>query len=115
MVSSESAWDIPEERRRIQPATALEITQKLFKEIMILTWSPTQHDSQLLKEFKIIYPDLNDFVNSTAAVRVNGYLDGYGSPKDLEDVLTSLGLSPNSNKKLSEIVRRVEGSMGERC
>ncbi|MFH1636164.1 MAG: peptide-methionine (S)-S-oxide reductase, partial [Chloroflexota bacterium] len=31
-----------------------------------------------------MYPDSDDFVNSTAAARVNGYLGGYGTLADLQ-------------------------------
>jgi peptide-methionine (S)-S-oxide reductase len=64
-----------------------------------------RQDRELMKEFNTIYPSDDDFVNSTAAARVNGYLDGYGTPEALEKELDSLGLSPEANKKLMEIVR----------
>ena len=57
-----------------------------------------------MKEFKAIYPNDNDFVNSTAAARLNGYLAGYGTPATLETELHTLGLSPEGQKKLSRKV-----------
>jgi len=39
--------------------------------------------------YREIYPDIDDFINSTATARVNGYLAGYGeldSPSDLYDL-----------------------------
>ena len=37
-----------------------------------------QQVEELAKEFKAKYPDINDFTNSTAVARVNGYVAGYG-------------------------------------
>ena len=63
-----------------------------------------RQDRELMKEFNAIYPSDDDFVNSTAAARVNGYLDGYGTPETLRKELDSLGLSPEADKKLVDIV-----------
>ena len=57
----------------------------------------------LMADFRAMYPDTNEFVNSTAAARVNGYVDGYGTPETLQRELESYGLSPAGNKKLLEI------------
>lgn len=54
----------------------------------------------LLREYTAIYPDLEDFVNSTAVARVNGYLGGYGTSDQLADEIGSLGLSPEGREKL---------------
>ncbi|MEJ2315295.1 MAG: hypothetical protein P8Y85_11250 [Nitrospirota bacterium] len=40
-----------------------------------------------------MYPVFTDFVNSTAAARVNGYLAGYGSCQTLRQDIDMLGLS----------------------
>ena len=55
-----------------------------------------------MNEFKGIYPAEDDFVNSTAAARVNGYLDGYGTLEELLEELPGFGLSPSADKKLIE-------------
>lgn len=47
----------------------------------------------IAREFHAMYPDEADLVNSTAAARVNGYLDGHGSCLALERDADSLGLS----------------------
>jgi len=57
----------------------------------------------LMADFSAIYPDTDEFINSTAAARVNGYVDGYGTPEALQKELESYGLSPAGNKKLLEI------------
>jgi peptide-methionine (S)-S-oxide reductase len=73
-----------------------------------------RNDRDLMTEFNGIYRANLDFVNSTAAARVNGYLDGYGTPEDLERELASLGLSPAAGKRLQAIVGR-RGKIGGRC
>ena len=46
------------------------------------------------------YPDERDFVNSTAAARINGYLDGYGTKEQLAREVDQLGLSQPARKRL---------------
>ena len=63
-----------------------------------------QQSSTFMDVFAAIYPDPVDFVNSTAAARVNGYLGGYGTPADLQAEIDDLGLSPEAQEALLEIV-----------
>ena len=58
---------------------------------------------QLESEFEAIYPEINDFVNSTAVARVNGYAVGLGTQATLQEELDSLGLSSAGKAKLLEI------------
>jgi peptide-methionine (S)-S-oxide reductase len=58
----------------------------------------------MMAEFSDMYPLDEDFVNSTAAARVNGYLGGYGSPEVVKSEIGELGLSPAASKKLLDIV-----------
>lgn len=58
----------------------------------------------LIREFEIIYPATDDFIDSTAAARVNGYLGGYGTFADLETEMGDLGLSPAGSEKLLNMV-----------
>lgn len=58
----------------------------------------------LLSEFEAIYPNALDFVNSTAAARVNGYLGGHGTLASLEAEVGDLGLSPAAQEVLRERV-----------
>jgi peptide-methionine (S)-S-oxide reductase len=67
-----------------------------------------QQVPDLMKEFSAIYPDNDDFVASTAAARVNGYLGGYGTVEALQAELSSLGLSPEGSQKLLDIVYALE-------
>ena len=58
----------------------------------------------MMAEFSAMYPLDDDFVNSTAAARVNGYLGGYGSPETVKSEIGELGLSPSASKKILDIV-----------
>lgn len=62
-------------------------------------------NADMTKEFAAIYPDAKDFVHSTAAARVNGYLAGRGSVEQLKKELDLLGLSADGKKKLQVFVR----------
>jgi peptide-methionine (S)-S-oxide reductase len=64
-----------------------------------------QQVPELKREFRTIYSADQDFTNSTAAARVNGYVDGYGSPAKLKTEIDDLGLSPAGKKALLERVR----------
>ena len=57
-----------------------------------------------------MYPDTDDFINSTAAARVNGYVAGYGTLETLQEELDSLGLSPEGNERLLSIVRTYDSA-----
>ena len=59
-----------------------------------------QQDPALTAEYDALYPDMKDFVNSTAVSRVNGYLGGYGNLAQLKKEINSLGLSPEGRKRL---------------
>ena len=60
----------------------------------------------LLREFTAIYPQEEEFINSTAAARVNGYLAGYGTAENLLNEVGSLGLSPEERKRLLDRVHK---------
>jgi len=67
-----------------------------------------QHEQDLMGEFRRMYPHMADFINSTAAARVNGYLAGYGTPQALEDEINMFGLSEAGAEKL----RKLAGAQG---
>jgi peptide-methionine (S)-S-oxide reductase len=69
-------------------------------------------ERDLVGEFSVMYPAAEGFVNSTAAARVNGYLDGYGSLADLQGDLPGLGLSLAARDRLIRIVSQRPGRMG---
>ena len=60
----------------------------------------------LMKEFKAMYPRDIDFVNSTAAARINGYVGGHGKPEDFEAAIEKLGLSAAGRERLVAISKR---------
>ncbi len=60
----------------------------------------------VMNEFKNLYPSSVDFVNSTAAARVNGFLGGNGTIDDLKASLKVSRLSP------AVIDRIIKGSKG---
>jgi methionine-S-sulfoxide reductase len=60
----------------------------------------------LITEFKTIYPDPLDLINSTAAARVNGYVSGYGTPQQIMENLENLGMSESSSELLLEIATK---------
>jgi len=68
-----------------------------------------QQERELMNEFILIYPDPLDFVNSTAAARVNGYLSGYGSRESLAGEIATLGLSAEAGKTLVKLVSTPRG------
>jgi peptide-methionine (S)-S-oxide reductase len=71
-----------------------------------------QQQSNLFQEFKTMYPNMEDLLNSTAAARVNGYLDGYGDLKEIEAQVGNLGLSPEGANKLVDMVKRSKKRWG---
>ncbi len=60
-----------------------------------------RHDD-LDEAYKKVYPELEDFINSTAVARVNGYLPGYGELQSIED-LEGLGLTEKGRREVFEI------------
>ena len=70
-----------------------------------------QHYPEFMKELRRVYPSNREFVDSTAAARLNGYLGGEGSYDALAKELDSLGLTPAMKETLREIVRRRTGSV----
>jgi peptide-methionine (S)-S-oxide reductase len=52
-----------------------------------------QGNKQIAAELRRYYPRFEDFVDSTAAARLNGYLSGHGSKAQLATEIDNLGLS----------------------
>jgi peptide-methionine (S)-S-oxide reductase len=63
-----------------------------------------QRYPDLVSEYKTIYPEMQDFVGSTAVARINGYLAGYGGCYKLKSEIESLGLSEDGKKRLFSII-----------
>lgn len=62
-------------------------------------------NSDFFEDLSTIYPEAGKFANSTAAARVNGYLAGLGTLEALKKELKSLGLPPEREKELLNIVQ----------
>ncbi len=60
----------------------------------------------LLQELAQIYPKEKDFLKSTAAARINGYLGGYGTLAQLEREIDGFGLTPQGRNLLLNVVKR---------
>jgi hypothetical protein len=50
-----------------------------------------------------MYPRNIDFINSTAAARVNGYIGGHGTPEEIKATLENLGISTEGQQQLLAI------------
>jgi peptide-methionine (S)-S-oxide reductase len=59
-----------------------------------------QADGAMMAEFRSMYPEFLDIVDSTAATRANAYLYGDGDIEQLQRELDSLGLSKESQDRL---------------
>jgi peptide-methionine (S)-S-oxide reductase len=57
-----------------------------------------------MREFRALYPEEEDFVNSTVAARVNGYLGRNGTLAALQAEIDGLGLPAASREKLLELI-----------
>jgi peptide-methionine (S)-S-oxide reductase len=62
----------------------------------------------LKNDLKKNYPSFGEMVDSTAAARINGYVKGQGSMKQLLEEIDSFGLSDKGRKRLIEIVDSYE-------
>lgn len=73
-----------------------------------------KHHQKFLEVYKSIYPDHEDFLNSTAVSRVNGYAVGDGyleSPDDLKN----MGLSEEGQEALYKDWMDAQNYYGESC
>ncbi len=62
---------------------------------------------QVLGTMNGYYPDIEDFVNSTAVTRLNGFLGGYGYFSQIEKEIDSYGLPPEQRDTVLETARYV--------
>ena len=54
--------------------------------------------------YEAVYPDVKDFIASTAVARVNGYLGGYGDLENLKQYYQALGLSKESYETMLRLL-----------
>ena len=65
-----------------------------------------QNERALAQAFRSIYPDASDWIDSTAAARINGFLGGHGTLEQLEAEIDSYGLSPAGRERLLDVLSR---------
>ncbi len=94
------------EKLGVEVQTAIEPAGKFYLAEGYHQKYELRRERELLAEFRAMYPGEQDFINSTAAARVNSYVSGYGTIEQLEAEIDDLGLSPASQRRLVEIVRR---------
>ncbi|MFW5953337.1 MAG: peptide-methionine (S)-S-oxide reductase MsrA [Candidatus Natronoplasma sp.] len=58
-------------------------------------------NKKIYRAYQQVYPDMAEFIDSTAVARVNGYVSGHGDLKSKED-LKGLGLTDEGKKMLYE-------------
>lgn len=112
-----------EEQRREAEESRAEVEhergRKVYTEIIAysgFTLAEDYHQKHSLRQFSAfqeelnrIYPSSDDFMNSTAVARVNGYLGNEGSYEELQKEADSLGLSPARKEELLRLVERHQG------
>jgi peptide-methionine (S)-S-oxide reductase len=82
----------------IEPATKFTLAEDYHQKYRL------RREPTLMRELNAMLPDLIDFVNSTSAARLNGYLAGYGTPEGLRADLDKFGLSPQARRQLLRAV-----------
>jgi peptide-methionine (S)-S-oxide reductase len=78
-----------------------------------------EHQKHLLRfereidgELRAFFPAFDDYVDSTAVARINGYLGGYGTAAELQQDLPGFGLSSGTAERLARLVARRPGRPG---
>jgi hypothetical protein len=96
-----------EEARRGRPiATAIETGRSFTPAEAYHQKYSLRADGLLLGEITSMYPREEDFVGSTAAARINGYLGANGTLEELKREIDSFGLSPQAREHLLRKVER---------
>ena len=109
-----------EEQQRQALASRAAVEQKIGHTVKTevlpvrsFTMAEDYHQKYILKRHQVlrnemtrIYPTPQDFVDSTAVTRLNGYAGGNGTRDQLLQEIDTLGLSASSEKQLRNLVRR---------
>jgi len=83
----------------IQPYTKFYLAEDYHQKYYL------QNTPELMREFQVYSGRFQNFVDSTAAARINGYVAGYGDFASLDKELQLLGLSPSGQERLKSLVR----------
>ena len=109
-----------ERQRELALASKTKVAQQMGREVQTevlplrsFTMAEDYHQKYILKGHRVlkdelarIYPKHTDIVASTAAARLNGYVDGHGSVEQLQREIDQLGLSVNGRRVLEGLVRK---------
>jgi peptide methionine sulfoxide reductase MsrA len=109
-----------EEQQRQALASRAAVEQKIGHAVKTevlpvrsFTMAEDYHQKYILKRHQVlrnemtrIYPTPQDFVDSTAVTRLNGYAGGNGNRNQLSREIDILGLSASGKKRLADLVRR---------
>lgn len=68
--------------------------------------------TEIMKEFRAIYPSDEAFMNSTAAARANGYLTGLAGFEGVREAVDNMGLSAQACDRLLAAIRKQGDSYG---
>ena len=83
----------------VEPLTAFYLAEDYHQKYYL------RQETELMKEFDLVYGRAQ-FIDSTVAARVNGYLAGCGSLFDLKTQIKEFGWSPAGCEKLEKIVSK---------
>ena len=111
-----------DEQKELAVRSKYRVTKKLGREIQteILPYTgfyraedyhqkyKLRHAHDIMAEFDNMYPDYQDFVDSTAAARINGSLYGYGTLENLQAEMDSYGISEEAKEKLEARISKNE-------
>ncbi len=84
-------------RTEILPFTGFTLAENYHQKYYL------RREADLMREFERMYPGASDFIGSTAAARINGYLGGNGTTENVHAQLALLGLSAEGQQTLLEI------------
>lgn len=81
----------------ILPAETFYLAEDYHQKYML------RRDRSLMRDFTRMYPKVRDFINSTAAARLNGLLGGHRLPGTLRENPEALGLSAEGEHRLAQL------------
>ncbi|MBD3367204.1 MAG: hypothetical protein GF405_03380 [Candidatus Eisenbacteria bacterium] len=112
-----------DEQRKLAEVSKEQLEDELGREVLTrvlplrsFTYAEDYHQKYRLRREEVVLRDLmhyfdkeREFIHSTAASKLNGYLYGCGSLELLRSELGGLGLSDEGNERVIEVVRALDG------